>query len=291
MEYGEPQMKMFEATQYFGLREEAFKTNVHNRTISAGELAEDIFAEAAQREQPFMHHSPETWRRKWLPSKKFHLMMIPLNAAALPCDPKGQNLVLKKIHAREEKPIIVDYNRNQVGASMNGFVPQVIVIDGKHRFKAAAYRGDTHIMAWVGEVAVETLQAFGGGGGGGPAPERTTPASGASLVAKKTKVKAQSKQETRIGSRENTTYSAEGMATKSEKALRVSAKSGYLKNLNVDKIKNDFEAACAKGYKPKLHAVHPPGCEDAVTGLKKKYGDSDSTYKIAWWMKDQGRCG
>ena len=66
-------------------------------------------------------------------SKKFKLVRLPLNAAALPCLPRGNNLVLKKIHAREEKPIVVDYNKNAVGGSMYGFTPQAIVIDGKHR--------------------------------------------------------------------------------------------------------------------------------------------------------------
>jgi hypothetical protein len=283
-------MKILEAAAYSSWKDSAYQQRLPEQTISASELAADIFAEAEQREQPFLYQTPEGWKRKWLPSGRFRLMMLPLNAAALPCDPKGPNLVLKKIHAREEKPIIVDYNRNRVGATMNGYTPEVIVIDGKHRFKAAALRGETHIMAWVGERVVETIHGFGSGGG--PAPERTTPAPGASLVAKK-KVKAQAYQDANLKSRQGTTYSAGGMATTSEKALHLpmKAKGAKLKELDVDKIHGEFQAACAKGYKPRMNAVHPPGCEDAVQGLKKKFGDSASTYKIAWYMKDKGHCG
>lgn len=176
---------------------------------TAMELARELFAEAEDRQEPFIHHTPESWVRKWLPSKQFRLVRLPLNAAALPCEPKGQNLVLKKIHAREEKPIIVEFNKNRIGQSLNGFVPPVIVIDGKHRFKAAMLRGDSHIMAWVGVTSVGSLHAAArkafveaagcicgcgkcgkgmaatSGSGGGPAPEITTPAGGAKLIASK----------------------------------------------------------------------------------------------------------
>jgi len=267
-------MKIFEAMEFAAFRDGGFQRKPSKDSRDAASLAKELFAEAEWRGDPFIYHTPDTWRKKWLPSQRFYLMRLPLNAAASPCDPRGRNLVLKKIHAREDKPIIVDYNRNQVGRTRYGYVPQVIVIDGKHRFEAAHLRGDTHIAAWVGELAAQALQAFGSGGG--PAPERTTPASGSSLVAKGKNLKARGgMQDAKLANRAGTTYS-EG--TK-------------LKELNVDKVEAEFQAACAKGYKPKMHAVHPPGCEDAVQGLKKKYGDSDSTYKIAWWMKDQGRCG
>lgn len=181
---------------------------------TAMELARELFAEADHRGEPFLHHTPESWVKKWLPSKLFRLVRLPLNAAALPCEPKGQNLVLKKIHAREEKPIIVEFNKNRIGSTLNGFAPPVIVIDGKHRFKAAMLRGESHIMAWVGVASVGSLhgaarkafvEASGcicgcgkcgkgmeahSGSGGGPSPMATTPASGAKLVAKGKDVEA-----------------------------------------------------------------------------------------------------
>jgi len=176
-------MRIAEAQVWTRLRDAGLQQQrISKEKKLAIELARDIFAEAEAREEPFLYHTPETWARKWLPSKRFQLVRMPLNAAANPCEPKGDNLVLKKIHAMESKPIVVDYNKQQIGKSLHGFVPQIVVIDGKHRFKAAALRGETHIMAWVGEVALEQMQAMGSGGGG-PAPERTTPAPGAALNA------------------------------------------------------------------------------------------------------------
>jgi len=169
-------MKLEAATAYTRLRDDGLQQRRVSKEIRVAlDIARDIFAEAEERDQPFLYHTPESWAKKWLPSKRFRLVRMPLNAAAMSCEPKGENLVLKKIHAREEKPIIVDYNRNQIGKSLHGFVPQTIVIDGKHRFKAAALRGETHIMAWVGELVAL--------GGGGPDPGSTTPASGAKLNA------------------------------------------------------------------------------------------------------------
>lgn len=188
-------MKIVEATGFARLREDGYRPKVSKATKVRIELAEDIFAEAEGRDQPFLYHTPLSWARKWLPSQTFRLMRLPLNAAAMPCEPKVDNLVLKKIHAMETKPIVVDYNRNQIGKAMHGFIPQVIVVDGKHRFKAAVLRGETHIMAWVGSLAVEQMHGMGGGG---PAPERTSPASGAKLVAEG------SGQETRLTTRTGT---------------------------------------------------------------------------------------
>ncbi len=258
-------MKLAEANTFARLREDGYTKRIPKEIKNALELAVDIFAEAEEREQPFLYHTPETWARKWLPSKKFRLMRLPLNAAAMPCEPKGDNLVLKKIHAMEAKPIVVDYNRNQVGKSFHGFVPQVIVIDGKHRFKAAALRGETHIMAWVGELAAESMQALGGGG---PAPEHTAPASGAKLVAQ-----GSSRQETRLANRMGT-Y-AEGKK---------------LKTLNVKKIISEYQKDRTMGRVTAatlIKASVPPEWEDTVKELKK-HPEVDNPYALANWMDNKG---
>lgn len=191
-------MRIFEAAALADLRTAGQQSRTVAKCKTAKELTEEIFAEAKDRGEPFAR-TPESWSKHWLPSKKFHMVRLPLNAAALPCEPKVDNLVLKKIHAREDKPIVVDYNKNQIGQAMNGYIPENIVIDGKHRFKAAHLRGESHIMAYVGEEALELLPGMhaacsckvsaGGGGasggtGGGPAPDRTVSAPGARLVAK-----------------------------------------------------------------------------------------------------------
>lgn len=170
-------MKLAEAQALADLRSAGQAARVVAKCKTAAEVTADIYAEAESRGEPFAR-TPESWTNHWLPSKKFHLVRMPLNAAAMPCQPKIGNLVLKKIHAREDTPIVVDYNQNQVGKAMHGFVPEVIVIDGKHRYQAAHLRGESHIMAYVGEEAMQavpSLQACGCGkkmSAGGPGSGR-----------------------------------------------------------------------------------------------------------------------
>lgn len=227
-----------------GLTVFAQEQRLPDKTKTGLELARQIFAEAEQREQPFLYQTPEGWARKWLESKKFHLMRIPLNAAALPCLPKNENLVLKKIHAKEENPIVVDGNKRNVGASLHGFTPEVIVLDGKHRHQAAMLRGETHILAWVGENVIHAAGGAGGGfggglGSGGGPPQGTAMAPGSKMTS----------------------------SSKKQKKIQ------------------------ADEYKSKLYAKHPPGCENVVNGLKKKFGeDSSSVYKIAWSKHGKGEC-
>lgn len=263
-------MKITAAAAFVRLRDEGYKQKVSKETKLGIDLAREVLAEAEGRGQPFIYHSPETWARKWLPSKKFRLVRLPLNAAAMPCEPKVDNLVLKKIYAMEAKPIVVDYNRNQVGKSLHGYVPQVIVIDGKHRFKAALLRGESHIMAWVGELAAEQIKGLEGFGGGGPAPERTTPASGAKLVAQ-----GNSRQESRLSMHPGT-Y-AEGKK---------------LKTLNVKRIISAYNRAKLMGQvsaEIEIEAKSPPGCEDMVKGLKDS--GVDNPWAVAWWhYKEYGGC-
>lgn len=264
-------MKIAEAAGLASLRESGLRGRFRDEERTALELAKDIFAEAEEREQPFLYHTPETWTKKWLPSRRFKLVRLPLNAAAMPCEPKIDNLVLKKIHAMEQKPIIVDYNRNQVGKSMHGFVPQVIVIDGKHRFKAATLRGETHIMAWVGDVALPMIHAFGSGGG----PKEVDPAPGARLNA----VGKGSMQEATLSKNIGNTYS--GTAKK-------------LKTLNVKRLlseyQHDVEAGRISAAGAEVQASAPPGCEDMVKGLKDS--SVDNPFAVAWWHYNKyGSCG
>lgn len=132
---------------------------VKPKTATAQEVAEFVFAAADEKNNPFLYLMPEEWKQKWLPSKKFVLMNMPIACAALPTQPRDEEWVLTRIHAKATHPVVVDMNKNGVGKASVGFVPPVIVLDGKHRFKAAALRGDSHILAWVGEDAVKEIQA------------------------------------------------------------------------------------------------------------------------------------
>src|SRR5208283_3999747 len=108
-------MRLLEATGLATLREEGMRPKCLPVALkSALELAKEIWAEARDRGITTALggcQTPEQWQRRWLPSRRFHLIRMPLNAAALSCQPRTENLVLKKIHAREDNPIVCDYNQ------------------------------------------------------------------------------------------------------------------------------------------------------------------------------------
>lgn len=134
------------------------------RIRTAAEVCADIYADAEQRGRPFRNITPEQWTRRWLGSRRFFLMRIPIHCAALPCEPRDREWMLSRIHAETSdgtnrpSPITVDINKNGVGRTPGGFAPPIIVIDGKHRFAAASIRGSSHIWAWVGELAAERIK-------------------------------------------------------------------------------------------------------------------------------------
>jgi len=126
---------------------------------TALEVAEYVFQQGEIKHNPFLYMEPEDWQKKWLHSKSFRLVELPIAAAALSTIPRDQNWVLTRIHARADHPVVVDLNKNKVGKHSVGYVPPIVVLDGKHRFKAASLRGDSHILAWVGEDALKAIEA------------------------------------------------------------------------------------------------------------------------------------
>ncbi len=258
-------MNMTEATSLAALNAAGQQSYHQDRTKTARQLAAEIWAESRARgNSGSLGHckTVEQWQKRYLPSKVFHLVRMPLNAAALTCSPREPNLVLKKIHAREDHGIVVDYNQSQMGKALNGFVPQVICIDGKHRYMAAALRGDSHIMAWVGETAIEmipSLQAMGSGGG--PAPERTTGATGSSLV---------SSGKIKVG---------------------VRGEGAHLEKLDVKKCYAEFQADCDSGkFKVTrgMEAVSPPGWSGTTQKMKEDHPEIGNAFALSWYMRNKG---
>lgn len=302
-------MKLLEATGLATLREEGMRPKgLPTMLKSALELAKEIWAEARERGITTALggcSTPEQWQRRWLPSRRFHLIRMPLNAAALSCQPRTENLVLKKIYAKEDNPIVVDFNRNQVGRTLQGFTPQVVVIDGKHRFAAATLRGETHILAWVGEDAIEVIPSLAamGSGGGGPKPEATTGAPGARLVADCGKtMKSQSGQETRLANRPGTfakKMSSVGLIpnpqfkTPTLKPPPLSAEGKRLGTLNVKKIISEYERDKKRGRisgASELRASAPPGCAEMIKGLED--ANVENKFAVAWYHYNKyGSCG
>lgn len=125
---------------------------------SAVQIARQVFKIAAAAGHPYTEMTAEQWAKKWLASPEFVLTEIESSKVALPLAPKNKNLVLRNITAASAEPIIVDTNKRGIGGSYQGFTPEVIVIDGKHRFAAGQMRGDTRQLAWVGVDALKKMQ-------------------------------------------------------------------------------------------------------------------------------------
>lgn len=123
--------------------------------ISAIDLAERVFQIAAKAGEPYEGLTPKQWARKWLASSWFVLTKIEANSAAIPNASYNTNKVLANIKACAVQPIVVDLNKRRIGTAFGGFVPDVIVVDGKHRHMSEQMRGKELIDAWVGVKAVD----------------------------------------------------------------------------------------------------------------------------------------
>lgn len=136
------------------------KTKVEPKTKTAIQVARRVFKLAAQGGFPYKYHTPETWAKKWLASKEFVLMEIDINAAASPNAPKNPARVQHYLKCSVESldPIVVDLNKRKVGKTRHGYVPEVVVHDGKHRKEAQIMGGRLTIMAWVGKKAVKKIK-------------------------------------------------------------------------------------------------------------------------------------
>ena len=144
---------------------------VKEQKKSARRVALDILARCEKGGYPYKHFpttlkGAEAWAHKFLSSKHFVLTRINLNAAASPHnprDPKRVEIYKRQIMANVENakkfdPIVVDVNRRKVGRSHLGYVPDIIVTDGKHRKKSMLAMGITEHWAWVGKKALKKMQ-------------------------------------------------------------------------------------------------------------------------------------
>lgn len=121
-----------------------------------------ISAAAKAKGKKSKRHTPQSWADRWISSDEFVLMEVSINAAASPNPPKNPKRVKHYIKAATSKeanePIIIDINKREVGRSAHGFVPDVIVIDGKHRRQAKLTIGEKRIMAWIGKKALKKIK-------------------------------------------------------------------------------------------------------------------------------------
>jgi hypothetical protein len=105
----------------------------------------------------------EQWADRWLSSKKFVLMEVDINAAACCSNPAHPDRVKHFINAgtMADEPIVIDLNKRKRGMTALGYIPEIVVLDGKHRTTAARQRGEVRIMAWVGTKALKRMALIG----------------------------------------------------------------------------------------------------------------------------------
>lgn len=154
-------MNLDKAQALSNLRREKQAKSEDKLTRTARQIARRVFQVAAQGGDPYRGQTFDGWARKWLASKEFVLMEIDASAVAAPCDPRNPARVAERFlcSAEQYEPIVVDLNKNNVGRTMFGkYVPEVIVVDGKHRRKAAMQQGRARITAWVGIKAAAKIK-------------------------------------------------------------------------------------------------------------------------------------
>ena len=142
--------------------------SIDKNRLPAIEVAKRVFELSARYGEPYEKYTPDTWRDAWLESDRFILAEIGTEQVGVPFAKKiSRDKVYKCISAAGDgdiEPIVVDINRQQIGRTPMGYVPKVIVVDGKHRHRAQVEMGKDKILAWVGERAMEELQRRQSGG-------------------------------------------------------------------------------------------------------------------------------
>jgi hypothetical protein len=245
-----------------------------NRSRSADQVVDAIFTEAASQGRPFKKLKKKDLLKRWIASKRFHLMRIPIAAAALTCKPADQAWAQTRIYAESgqesvNRPITVDVNKPGVGRTEGGFTPPVIVIDGKHRFYGAAQRGASHIWAWVGELAAERLNSR--------KPIKVDP---------KLFRGALQKGATRIDVVAQLHGNGDGQNVEGIDAI-------LARELGADPTAMRRMVTQYKQTKGRykvggtIRAVSPPGWSGTVEKMKG-HPEVENPHAMAWWMHDQG---
>ncbi len=131
-------------------------------SLKAMEVAKRVFELSARYGEPYENQTPETWKKDWLASDRFVLAEVGTEQVGIPYAKKiNPEKVRRSIAASADgqmEPIVVDLNRQQIGRTPLGYVPKVIVVDGKHRHRAQVEMGKDRVLAWVGEKAMTELK-------------------------------------------------------------------------------------------------------------------------------------
>lgn len=94
--------------------------------------------------------------RDRIASMEFMLCEVPIGELAVV--EKVDGFDLQANAERSSAPIIVDFNKNNIGKAPRGFIPRVIVVEGASRLAIARRGRSDTILAWVGAEALIELR-------------------------------------------------------------------------------------------------------------------------------------
>lgn len=127
----------------------------------AGERNRLEVARQATTSNGYIGVTPEVWAETWLPSTTFALMEISPSDVAVPFANRIDSTKVQyamNASAENVEPIIIDVNVHGIGQTKSGFVPRVIVVEGKNRHRAQVLQGKDAILAWVGNLAASSFK-------------------------------------------------------------------------------------------------------------------------------------
>ena len=97
--------------------------------------------------------TPRYMCRRWVSSREFMLMEIPLWAV------NPYKFIEEDDPTYSEGPLIIDVNKRKPRPLLGSFgaSPSLFILDGKHRYYELRRAGETHVQAYVGDLAVPIL--------------------------------------------------------------------------------------------------------------------------------------
>lgn len=155
-------MNLEQAIASSELRRKVGHSTETQQVRQAVDVARRVFEVSAMAQEPYENMKPEDWAHRWLASQTFVLAEIAPHHVAVPnvnrIDSSKVQATLQ-CSAEEIEPIVVDINKQGIGATHGGYVPKFIVVDGKHRHRAQVLRGKDRILAWVGDLAMAEMKS------------------------------------------------------------------------------------------------------------------------------------
>lgn len=154
-------MNLEQAIASSELRRNLAQPNGTRQERKSLDVARRVFEVSAMADQPYVNIKPEEWAQRWLTSQTFVLAEIAPHHVAVPYANRINRSKVQatlQCSAEEIEPIVIDINKQGIGSTNSGYIPKVIVVDGKHRHRAQVLRGKDRIMAWVGDLAMAELQ-------------------------------------------------------------------------------------------------------------------------------------